>query len=206
MITKLIVKKVLGLGSLLLAAALFGTGCAGTKPLPKAYIDSKHNLTVSVVKIPEKPQMMDSGQGGILGAIITATSRNSMMKEMLAGVQGETVKELIRQEVSRVFQEKFSIVDTGDDLKLDIEVGTYGFFVPTTVAGIKTGAYQFQITGRVMVFDAKNNSKRVALGGAVAQAPLGSKPTKEAVPEAISQCVQKFAEQVMASLINEKCK
>jgi hypothetical protein len=98
-------------------------------------------------------------------------------------------------------------VDTGDDLKLNIRVDIYGFFVPTTVLGIKAGAYQFQIIGYVEARDAKKKGKKVAFAkNVISQVPMGSKPAKELVPEAIAQCVQKFAAAVKSSLINERCK
>ena len=179
----------------------FLTGCASIKPLPQAYLNPKHDIFVKIVKCPEKPQMMDSGQGGILGAIITGTSRKSTMKQMMAGIQGETVKELVRQEMNRAIQQQFNIVDSDTDLTLNITINNFGFFVPTTVAGIKTGAYQFQIAGTVEIVDSKLKSKRVASAIAIAQSPLGSKPSAEAVPDALTQSVKIFVENTVKALL-----
>ena len=187
-----------------LVLLLVCSGCATSKSLPHAYLDTKHDLSVTVVKIPEKPQMMDSGQGGLLGALITSTSRKSMMNDMLQGVQGETVKELIRQEINRLIQEKFNLVDSSDDLKLNVRIDTYGFFVQTTVAGIKTGGYQFQIRGYVEILDAKQGSKKVAFVNGVSQSPLGNKPTQEAVPGALDGAVKQFSENAVSVLLSGK--
>jgi hypothetical protein len=189
-----------------LVVFLFCSGCATSKNLPRTYLDTRHDLTVTVVKIPEKPQMMDSGGGGLIGMMVTSTTRKSTMKEMMEGIQGETVKELTRQEINRLLQDRFNLVDSSDDLKLNVRIDTYGFFVPTTVAGIKTGAYQFQITGYVEIRDAKLGSKKVAFVNGVSQSPLGNKPTQEAVPGALADAIKQFSENTVNYLISGKHK
>lgn len=182
--------------------AVFTSGCATSRPLPKAYLEQDHEATVVMKRIRDKPQMQDSGQGGLIGALITATSRSSNMKEKMAGIQGETVKELLLQELNRRVAEHFVLNQKTNDLKFDVTILTWGWFVPTTVLGIKTGAYQCQIVGRVDVYDVQQKMKRVAFVPVTVQKPLGNKPEEVAAKEAIIEAAQQFAVQAETFLLH----
>lgn len=185
-----------------LAAALFCAGCANTQPLlPRSYLEGRHDLSVAVVSVHEKPQMSDLyGRGGMAG-ILTATTRTSMMRETMAGIQGETVTELVRQEVTRRLRPEFNIVEHTNDLQLTIRIDTFGFFVPTvTGLGIKAGAYQFQILARVEVLDSKQQCKRLGFSNVIGHAPLGNKPSPELMPDALSKSVEDFATAMIGSM------
>jgi hypothetical protein len=196
-------KQLFILSALPIFALLFCSGCASSRPVPRSYFQQPCQLSVEVVRIPPKPAMRDSGQGGLIGALVTSTSRASNMREKMAGIQGETVKELLRQEMVGQMQDSFQIVESSKDLKLEVNVNSYGFFVPTTVAGIKTGGYQMEILGGVEVRDIKSK-KKVAFTPVTAQAPLGSKPTADAVPEAVGQTIKTFATSTRNVLLKQK--
>jgi len=81
--------------------------------------------------MPSKATMRDSGQGGLIGVIVTA-GRGSNMKEKLAGIQSETVRELFSQEFNRKVGEHFVLNQLTNDLKIQVTIQSWGWFVPTT--------------------------------------------------------------------------
>jgi hypothetical protein len=172
--------------------------------MPAQYFQADHEMATTIPKIPPKAVMADSGEGGLLGALITATGRADKMKAQLAGLQGETISELMRQSINRRLESKFFIGDEGKDLLLEVNVLQWGWYVPTTVVGIKTGAYQCQVTGACTVYDLtipkKKSKQRIAFSPLlVARKPLGNDP--EDLPEAsvkktMIETVDAFTEEV----------
>jgi len=191
---------------LLLSCAIIGSlasGCYSPKPIPKAYFESKSQMSVAVGKCPEKAQMSDSGQGGLLGAMVTA-GRAGAMHEAMSGITGDTVKELVRQRFSEKMEEYFDIYDEGT-LKTVIDILQWGWYVPTTVAGIKTGSYQFVINGTVTVTDTVQKKKpRIANLRAQVSETIGNKPTAAVSQEALLKCADKLAVQAVTLLVKEQ--
>lgn len=191
---------------LLLCAAIgcLGSGCYSPKPIPKAYFESKCDMSVAVDKCPEKATMSDSEQGGIIGAMVTA-GRGDKMRDAMSGIVGDTVKELVRQRFSERMEEHFDVYDTGQ-LNTVITIRQWGWYLPTTVAGIKTGAYHFYIAGDVVVSDAKRpkSKSKIAKTRISAMEPIGNKPTAELSQEALLKCADKFANETVAFLVKQK--
>lgn len=187
-----VMKRVLRAGLACVAGLLLLPGCATHRPIPAAYLENEHEATVVIKRMPPKATMRDSGQGGLIGALVTS-GRGSNMKEKLAGIQGETVRELFTQEFTRILGEHFTVNQQTNDLKIRVTIQNWGWFVPTTMLGIKTGAYQCEMTGMVEVFDMKNKQKKVAFTPVIVQRPLGNKPEEIAAKEAIVEVAQAFA-------------
>jgi len=179
-------------------------GCASAPPnLPSTYFENQREMSINVVKINDKANFRDSGQGGIIGAVMSI-SRSSNMQEMFEGIKGETVKELLRQEIEKKLESTFAIDEESKDLGLEIEVSQWGWFLPTTAFGIKTGSYQLDLVGSVSVYDLRSEKKKVAQVKITSQKPLGNDPTALACQQALKQAIEDFAEQARISLLKEK--
>jgi hypothetical protein len=185
-------RRLLPGGLACVAGLLLLPGCQSIRPLPVAYLEQEHDATVVIKRMPPNATMRDSGEGGLIGAFVTM-GRGSNMEKKLAGIQGETVRELFLQEFSRHLGEHFVINQQTNDLKIQVIIMNWGWFVPTTVLGIKTGAYQCEMSGVVEVFDMKNKKKKIALMPVQVQRPLGNKPEEVAAKEAIVEVAQAFA-------------
>jgi hypothetical protein len=179
----------------------FGAGCATYKPIPSQYLQPTRSAVILVRRMPERPQMMDSGQGGIIGAIVTATSRAERMREQLAGIQGDQVKEALLQEFKGRMAEHFNLADTNQDVRIEITVNTWGWFVPTIDFGIKVGEYQSQLVGHVRVFEVISN-KEIAYALIQIQRPLGLKPEEQTARAAVTEVARVFAREAEEALIH----
>ncbi len=189
-----------------LMGIVFLSGCA-TKPtpIPASYYQNRHEMSVKVVKCPPQAKMMDSGQGGLLGAAITASTRSGSMREQMRGIQGETVSELLRQKITTNLEDCFDIVDDKEQLAAEVVVTQWGWFVPTTVLAIKTGSYQFRINGKVTVYDVISQSKKqVGYIAALADQPLGNDPSKADTDEALIKAADDFANKVTAVILQNR--
>ncbi len=195
-------KSLVLFGGATLALALF-TGCAGIKPLPAEYYARDHEMSVEIPRIPEKAVMRDSGQGGLIGLMVNA-GRSSNLRQKMAGIQGATVKELLRQEISRQIGGTFIVSEANKDLLLEVKVMTWGWFVPSTVLGIKTGAYQCELIGGITIYDMSKNKKKVAFTTLTAQEPLGNNPEEASAKESLVKVVQVFSEQVGKFVMQQK--
>jgi|GEM_PF-3116099 len=183
---------------------LYSCGVKGPSPIPSSYYETEPELSIEIVKIEPKPVMRDSGGGGLIGLIVKS-GRSSNMKEQLEGIKGETVKELLRQNISAKMEEAFDISDVEDNpgLALEVSITTWGWFVPTTALGIKTGSYQFEIIGSASVFDQIQPArKEVAYITAFSQKPLGNDPDKDETQQALLQAIDDFSNQVGNMLLS----
>jgi len=189
---------------LLLCAALciFGSGCYSQKPIPKAYFDQEIEMAVRAGKCPETARMTDSGQGGLIGAMVTA-GRAPKMQEAMEGIVGDTVKELVRQEFEAAMEDYFDIYEEGQ-LQTVIDITQWGWYVPTTVAGIKTGAYQFELAATVTVTDTQKEKKnKIGTCQIIVMESIGDKPTAAISQEALLKCADEFATEAVAFLTKE---
>ncbi len=178
-------------------------GCAaGPKPIPTTYFQKDYEMSVGVTKCPEKPQMMDSGRGGIVGLIVLA-GRASEMREKMEGIKGSALKELLRQRISSKLEKHFEIVDTQTSLSTEVQIYIWGFFLPTTAFGIKTGSYQFRIQGSVDVYDNKGD-KKIQIANTspiITEQPMGNDPTKDVAQEAMLQAIEDFTNKVVSTIL-----
>jgi hypothetical protein len=198
----------LRLSVLVLLCAAIGSltgGCYQAKPIPKAYFENKCDMSIVVDKCPEKAQMRDSGQGGLIGAMVTA-GRAGAMNEAMSGIIGDTVKELVRQRFSEQMEQHFEVFETGQ-LAAVITIQQWGWYIPTTVVGIKTGSYQFTMSGIVAITDTKAQKKskaKIATTPVAVSEAIGDKPTAEASQQALLKCADKFAAAAVTFLVKEK--
>lgn len=184
--------------------ACLASGCYSPKPIPKVYFETEYDMSIVVDQCPESAQMKDSGQGGLIGLMVTA-GRASAMHEAMSGIMGDTVKELVRQRLSERMEEYFEVYETGR-LAMVITIQQWGWYVPTTVAGIRTGGYQFTLSGMVAVDDTQQpkSKARIASTQVAVSEPMGNKPTAEASQEALLKCADNFAAEAVAFLTKEK--
>ena len=189
---------------LCIVVCFIGSGCYSPKPIPHAYFEQEPEVAVVVDECPEAAQMRDSGQGGLIGALVTA-GRADKMKEAMEGIIGDTVKELVRQQFESAIEDYFDVYEDGE-LRIEIDIEQWGWFVPTTVAGIKTGAYQFTISGLITVTDPEVKKKKgqVATCRIAVSESIGDKPTAAVSQEALLKCAQAFATQAVTFLTQEK--
>jgi len=180
---------------------MFCAGCASYKPFPPGFLKAGHTARVVVRQMPARPQMIDSGNGGIIGAVITATSRANRMREQLTGLRGEDVQETLLEEFDRRMGEHLKLDSTDSDLRLEITVLTWGWFVPTIDFGIKVGEYQSQLIGRVEVFDTVRN-KKIAYAHLEVARPIGLKPEEEVARAAVAEVARAFATQAEEALVH----
>jgi len=188
----------------LLTFNLYSCGVKQPSPIPPTYYETEPELCVDIVRIAPKPFMRDSGQGGIIGLVVNS-SRSNNMQEQLEGIKGETVQELLRQKISDKMEAVFDIADVEDKpgLALEVTVTTWGWFVPTTAFGIKTGAYQFEIIGAATVFDqTQPERKEIAWISAFSQKPLGNDPDKDETQQALLLAIDDFSTQVANMLLS----
>jgi hypothetical protein len=180
------------------------SGCYSPKPIPQAYFAQEPEMAVTIGKCPEAAQMRDSGQGGLIGAMVTA-GRANKMKEAMEGIIGDTVKELVRQQFEAAIEDHFDVYEEGQ-LQTVIDIEQWGWYVPTTLVGIKTGSYQFTISGMVTVTDkeVKKKKGRIATCRMVASESIGDKPTAAASQEALLKCAEMFATQAVTFLTKEQ--
>ncbi len=182
---------------------LYGCGAKGPSPIPNVYYETEPELSVEIVKIEPKPTMRDSGNGGLIGLLVKS-GRASNMKEQLEGIKGETVKELLRQQISAKMEESFEISDVEDNpqLALEVNITTWGWFLPTAALGIKAGSYQFEIIGSASVYDQNlPKKKEIAYITAFSQKPLGNDPDKNETQQALLQAIDDFSNQVVKVLL-----
>jgi hypothetical protein len=175
-------------------------GCASYRPLPASFVTTNRTARVVVRQMPSRPQMMDSGNGGIIGAVITATSRTDKMRDQLAGIRGEDVQDPLLAEFSRCLSEHLQLGNTNEDLRIEVTIQTWGWFVPTIDFGIKVGEYESQVIGRVDVY---NNTKK-KIGYAIVQVsrPIGLKPQEDRARAAVAELAREFAQQAEQALIH----
>ena len=186
-----------------------GSGCYSPKPIPKAYFDQEPEMSVTIGKCPEKPRLADSGDAGgnlITAAVagVTAMGRAGKMRDAMDGIAGDTVKELVRQRFEAAIEDYFDIYEEGQ-LQTVIDIDQWGWFVPTSVAGIRSGAYQFTLAGTVTIKDTekKRKSKIGAIKATVAET-IGDEPTAAQSQEALLKCADAFATQAVTFLTQEQ--
>lgn len=177
--------------SAVVCCGLLWSGCATHQPIPQIYLGKAHSAELVIQKIPAGPDMMDSGQGGLIGALITATSRANRMKEQLAGLDGAQVQGPFLDAFSRLIGEHVTLADSPSELRVVVNIDTWGWHVPTIDFGIKVGQYECQLIGRVDVFDAQE--KKVAFARVRVAEPLGSKPEPESARRAVALVAEDFA-------------
>jgi len=201
-------KRLFCLSIIMIVVAFFFSGCAtGPKSIPSAYFQKDYEMSVEVSRCPEKPQMMDKGGGpgvfGLVGLVVNA-ARASEMREKMEGIKGDAFKELLRQKISEKMEDYFEIVDENPNLVAEIEILQWGWFVPTTMMGIKTGSYQFRINGKVHIYEQKKD-ERVLIGNASAltQQSMGNDPTKDVTQEAMLKAIEDFSDKVMKIILAE---
>jgi hypothetical protein len=185
---------------LLGSAVLITSGCATHQPIPKEYLGKGQRARLVIQNVPPAPAMMDSGQGGVVGAVITATSRANRMKQQLAGRHAENVQLPFTEMFKRRMAEHLELGDWDGDLKLVVNIDTWGWYVPTIDFGIKVGEYECQMIGRVDVYD--NQNKRVAFAHLRAAEPLGFKPEEEGARNAVTKVAEQFAMTAETALIH----
>jgi hypothetical protein len=186
--------------SLAAACALLASGCATHQPIPKTYLDQSKHARLVIQKVPPAPTMADSGQGGLVGAIITGTSRANNMKEKLAGIHGDQVQEAFTQAFQKSMGEHLVVGDSDGELRIVVNIDTWGWYVPTIDFGIKVGDYECQVVGRVDVFDTQD--KKVAFAHLRVAEPLGSKPEEDNARKAVTQVAERFAAAAETALVH----
>lgn len=198
-------KNIARFGLLSIAISVLTTGCImPPTPIPASYFNQNHEMSVKVTRCPPAPQMMDSGQGGIIGALVNATRASGMTKNM-EGIKGETVSELLRQKVTGKMEDCFDVVDDQEQLAAEIAVTQWGWFVPSTAFGIKTGSYQLRINGDVTIYDkTQKRRKKIAYAPVFAQEPLGNDPAPDVAQEALLKAIDSFAGNSSAILLRTK--
>lgn len=152
---------------------------------------------------------MNTDQGGGLMALVGAAvnaARQAEMNKQMQGIGGDTVKALLKQQLSSKLEDTFELTDETDQLESQIFVSQWGWFVPTTMLAIKTGSYQFQLTGGVSVFELKPKRKGMATYRVSVSEPLGNTPTPQLCQEALLRLSEKFANGVTAIMLSEKGK
>ena len=157
-------------------------------------------MSVAIVKITDRPALRDSGGGGLIGLAVSA-GRASDMRTIFEGIEGETVKELLRQQISDKIESAFIIEEESEDLALEVTVTNWGWFVPTAAFGIKTGSYQLEIFGLVSVYTLAPEKKQLTSFHAMAQKPLGNEPTTEDTQKALMEAIDEFSTQVATFLL-----
>jgi len=182
-----------------------GTGCYSPKPIPKAYFDQNIEMNVTIGKCSQEAKMRDSGQGGLVGALVTGVKRAGDMRNAMEGINGDTVRELVRQRFESAIEEYFTIFEEGK-LKTVIDIDQWGWYAPTTVAGIRTGSYQFTLSGTISITDPEVTKKKglIATCKIATSEAIGNKPTAAVSQEAFLKCADKFATEAVKFLIKEK--
>ena len=175
----------------LFVVVAFCIGCASPRPIPTTYLDGTHQMNVTVGKCPKKPQMVDSDRGGLIGMIVKA-GRSSKMKKAMEGINSVAFTELLRQQMTEKLEGRFDVIDEEAPIATVINVRQWGWFLPTTVVGIKTGSYQFIINGDVIVTDCETK-KRIGFHRIKVSESLGNDPTPTISQQALLQCIQKFS-------------
>jgi hypothetical protein len=178
------------------------SGCYSPKAIDSAYFASKPSMTVTIGKCPEKAQMQDSGQGGLIGVAVNA-GRAATMREAMSGIAGDTVKELVRQRFSEKMEEYFDVADNGQ-LKTVIDIYQWGWFTPSTVVGLRTGSFQFLLSGAITITDNQQGNKKIAFLQQRTTEAIGDKPTAELSQQALLKCADKFAADTVAFLTKAK--
>ncbi len=196
-------KKLASLLILMCITLIFQSCASGPQPIPSAYFEKPHEISVRITNIDDKPSFRDSGNGGLVGLLVNA-GRSSDMKTMFEGISGDTVKELLRQSIENQLEGTFTVDDDSKDLGVEVEISHWGWFLPTTAFGIKTGSYQLEIMGTVSVYEVTPDKKRVAGLVIVSQKPLGNKPTAEICQEALKQAIVDFAAQAKNTLLKDR--
>ena len=160
---------------------LLWSGCATHKPIPAMYLGKAHSAELILQKIPAGPDMMDSGQGGLIGALITATSRANRMKEQLAGIDGAQVQGPFLDTFSRLMGEHLTLTDSPSELRVVVNIDTWGWYVPTIDFGIKVGQVRMPANraGGCVRCAGEEGRVRLFAGGRAARKQAG---TRERAP------------------------
>ena len=185
--------------------SMFGIGCYKPTPIPMSYFDQGHEMSVAIGECPQEAQMRDSGQGGLVGALVTGISRAGEMRKAMEGISGDAVRELVRQRFESAMEDHFDVYEEGK-LKTVIDIEQWGWYAPTTIAGIRTGSYQFSLMGMVNITDPEVKKKKgvIATCKIATSEVMGNEPTAASSQEALLKCADKFAAEAVAFLTKEK--
>ena len=179
-------------------------GCATQRPIPSAYFPPTDTaISVQVSKISEKPVLRDSGGGGLLGMALSSSLRGGAMRESLEGLQGSLVHDLVKQELENVLGAYFVVEEESRQLQLDVAIDSWGWFVPSTVLGIRAGSYQFEIAGKATVRDASERRKTVGYVQAITHLPLGGDPETADAQAVVTDAAKDFSRQVLEILLKK---
>jgi len=186
----------------LVVLAALASGCQTNRPLPATYLGGDQTVAVAMVGTIPGATMRDSGQGGLIGAMVTA-GRQSDFRKRLDGVEASAVASLVRQQVQRRLEEKFYIEETSDQLMFNITLNKWGWFVPTTALGIKAGSYRFEIIADIEVVDKRLTGDKQVVGKVtlVASEPLPNEPGAAEIQAALEATAEKLAKEAVDFLL-----
>lgn len=193
-------------GAIALIAILSLGGCATPpQPLPQAYLTSESEIAIDVTKINEEGVFRSSGGGGLIGALVDI-GREGDLREKMKGIKGAMVEKLVSQELTRNLEEHFYVEEESEELRMDVEVLTWGWFLPTAMFGIKAGDYATEIVANVFVYDLKKPEKEQRIGYVQlrATAPLGADPDEKQLQESLLQCADNFGKEVVDFLLSRE--
>lgn len=180
------------------------TGCASPRPIPRTYFQAEEpEISVTVTRINEKPAFRDSGGGGLLGTLISESLRGNTFRESMEGLSGNMVGDLIKQALEAALEEHFFIEDASKQLHVDIEITQWGWFLPTTLLGIKAGSYKMEIVGKATTWDVAERRKKVGFAKITTQIALGSDPETANVQEVLREATKLFGAQVANILLKD---
>jgi len=126
------------------------------------------------------------------------------MQKRMEGVKGDAVTELVRQKMTEKIEPYFEVSEMSKNLTTEVKITQWGWFVPITELGIKTGSYQFTLNGMVNVYDLAKNRQQVGYVVATTQQPLGNDPTPQQTQEALLKAAEDFSDKAMAVILQNK--
>ena len=190
----------------LVGVAFLAAGCATNRTIviPASYLDTPANkMGVEMKACPSKANLPQVG-GGILTMAVLAARRASV-SDKFEGISGDTVQDLIQQEIERKLGAHFDVGGTDTPLVTEVTITHWGLNSNSTLVGIKTSGWFFQIIGSATVYD-RATKRRTKIGHISAQstsAALGNDPTPQEVQEAMLKAVDSFSQFVVDTLVKK---
>lgn len=176
---------------------VFG-GCATTKYIPKEYFLKRHDMAIQVKPLPAPSHIETGGDDqGIVGSLISAAAHSSRARDMEAvfsHIDAEVLRADLRSSLSEKIKEFYDVNDEKRDLKVDIQITSWGWILPTGSFGIRAGSYQIQFSGFVRVFDLKDQGKEIAHIELNTQEQMRDQMSKEETSRKVRHAIDEFAE------------
>ena len=182
-----------------LVTTLFMSGCFGPKYIPSSYFLSRHDLKVDVKSIPDPVHLEESSSqsNSLLGDIIKAaanSSRKADLQKAFAHIDSDEVRNNLQASISAKIEDHYNVKHDSKDLAVEVKINSWGWILPTSSMGIRTGSYYLQMTGKVVVYDEYPSRKEIGHIYLTTREAMQDNMSPEETTRRVKRAVDEFAD------------